>query len=325
MPDKRNFSCDKLTIITPVFNDWRCLTRLSLELRDALAFVRQKSLVIVNDGSISAYDKHVSNEVLNSYESVKVINLGCNVGHQRAIAIGLSHTVSENQLGMVLVIDSDGEDMPVDAGILVKTLLENKESIVVSKRSKRSENKRFKASYLIYKTIFIMLTGKKIDFGNFSAFYMQSASRLAYMPDLWNHFPATILKSRLPIIKVSTTRGHRFEGYSRMNFIALVNHGLASISVLIDIAFARMLLFAIVIAFCLLITGVAIVLIKAFTPYAIPGWATMGTGLVSIGLLQILVLVSLVSFLALSARSNFNRPTIRTALDYISSVQDLKP
>lgn len=315
---------ENLTIVTPVFNDWNCLSRLSVELCDALAFVDHKSLVVVNDGSISSYDKHVSSEVLNSYDSVKVINLGCNVGHQRAIAIGISYTVFDNQSGIVLVIDSDGEDLPADASLLIKTLLENKECIVVARRSKRSENKRFKVSYLIFKFIFTMFTGKTIDFGNFSAFYMKSASRLAYMPDLWNHFPATVLKSRLPIVKVSTTRGQRFEGDSRMNFISLINHGLASISVLIDIAFTRMLLFSLLIAFCLLVTGIAIVLVKSFTPYAIPGWATMGSGLVSIGLLQILVLVSLVSFLALSARSNFNRPTIRVALDYISSVQDLK-
>jgi hypothetical protein len=74
----------------------------------------------------------------------------------------------------------------------------------------------------------------------------------------------------------------------------------------------------------LLFLGLVILLIRSFTLYAIPGWATTGIGLVSLGLLQILVLVSLISFLALSARSNINRPTIHTALEYIASIEELK-
>ncbi|MFN7740420.1 MAG: glycosyltransferase [Cyanobacteriota bacterium] len=313
----------RLTIITPVFNDWSCLNRLASELGNTLQHFGQLSLLVINDGSTEPYDSDIKKNTFSNYRSVRLINLGCNVGHQRAIAIGISLAASENNSDFVCVIDSDGEDVPSDALVLIKSLSENPECVIVAKRTQRTESGRFKASYFVYKYIFSLLTGKNIDFGNFAAFSMSTGSRFAYMPELWNHFAATLLKSRVPIRKIALAKGPRFYGKSRMNFVSLVNHGLAAISVLVDIAFARLLLLSTLMAAMLLILGLVILLIRGFTLYAIPGWATIAFGFVSLGLVQILVLVSLVSFLALSTRSNFNRPTIHTALEYISSIEEL--
>jgi hypothetical protein len=260
---------------------------------------------------------------LKDYESIRLVNLGCNVGHQRAIAIGISIAASDDNSDFICVIDSDGDDVPSDMLVIVESLMANPECIIVAKRTKRTETGRFKVSYLAYKYIFSFLTGRNIDFGNFSAFSMSTGLHLAFMPELWNHYPATLLKSKVPILKIALARGKRYYGKSRMQFVSLVNHGLAAISVLIDIAFARLLLLSTLMAAMLLVLGLMILVIRSFTLYAIPGWATTGIGLVSLGLLQILVLVSLISFLALSARSNFNRPTIHTALEYISSIEEL--
>ena len=313
----------RCTIIVPVFNDWRCLDRLASELCDTLQHACQLSLLVINDGSTLAYDSDIRESKLNNYESIRLVNIGCNVGHQRAIAIGISLAASESNSDFICVIDSDGEDLPFDALLLVKSFIENPECIVVAKRARRSESGRFKASYFAYKLIFSFFTGQNIDFGNFSVFSVSTGLRLAFMPELWNHYPATLLKSRVPILKIPLSRGERFYGKSKMNFVSLINHGLASISVLIDVAFARLLLLSTLLTAMLLGLGLMILVIRSFTLYAIPGWATTGIGLVSLGLLQILVLVSLISFLALSARSNFNRPTIHTALEYIHCIEEL--
>ena len=314
----------RLTIITPVFNDWSCLNRLASELGNALEHIGQLSLLVINDGSTEPYNSDIKKTTFKIYKSIRLVNLGCNLGHQRAIAIGISLATSEDNSDFICVIDSDGEDVPSDALVLIKSLIANPECVIVAKRTKRTDSERFKASYFVYKFIFLFLTGKNIDFGNFTAFSMSTGSRLAFMPELWNHFPATLLKSRAPILKIALAKGARYYGKSRMNFVSLINHGLAGISVLIDIAFARVLLLSTLITAMLLFLGLVILLIRSFTLYAIPGWATTGIGLVSLGLLQILVLVSLISFLALSARSNINRPTIHTALEYIASIEELK-
>ncbi len=313
----------RLTIITPVFNDWSCLNRLASELGNTLEHSGQLSLLVINDGSTERYNSDIKKTTFNIYKSIRLVNLGCNVGHQRAIAIGISLTISEDNSDFICVIDSDGEDVPSDALVLIKSLIENPESVIVAKRTQRTESGRFKASYFVYKYIFSFLTGKNIDFGNFTAFSMSTGSRLAFMPELWNHFPATLLKSRAPILKIALAKGARYYGKSRMNFVSLVNHGLAAVSVLIDIAFVRVLLLCTLMAAMLLVLGLVVLLIRSFTLYAIPGWATTGIGLVSLGLLQMLVLVSLISFLALSTRSNINRPTIHTALEYIASIEEL--
>ena len=42
--------------------------------------------------------------------------------------------------------------------------------------------------------------------------------------------------------KIKSIRGHRYSGYSKLNFISLIVHGLGNISVFSDIVFSRLLI-----------------------------------------------------------------------------------
>lgn len=64
------------------------------------------------------------------------------------------------------------------------------------------------------------------------------------MPELWNHFAATLLRSRLPLVGLFISKGRRSHGHSKMNFVSLVNHGLSAAAVLVDVVFARVLIFS---------------------------------------------------------------------------------
>ena len=126
------------------------------------------------------------------------------------------------------------------------------------------------------------------------------------MPELWNHFPATIMKSRLPVRRVPLSRRARYEGESRMNLVSLINHGLSGLSVFTDAVFTRLLILA---AFLAVALGAVIaggILLRLTTDVPIPGWAALSVLAASIGLVQLITALLVVGFLYLSARASYS-------------------
>lgn len=309
----------RLRLITPVFNDWTSLNILLKELDQVAESLPVRIAVsAVNDGSTRDADlQNVS--LLKNLESVEIIHLYNNVGHQRAIAVGLCIAVEDDNFDAIVVMDADGEDSPQAIGKLLQAAGQAKDFFIVAQRRKRSENLTFKFAYLLYKLIFTLLTGKHIDFGNFSIFSRSNAGRLVRISDLWNNLPAAVLRSRIPIQAIPVDRAKRYTGNSKMNLTSLVVHGLSGISVYADTIFVR-LLFATLVLVCL--SGISILLVsvlRVFFPWlATPGWATT----VSFGMAIILVQalsVTLSSILML-LNSRVQRLIIPLA-DYKSFVQ----
>jgi hypothetical protein len=163
------------------------------------------------------------------------------------------------------------------------------------------------------------LIGTDLDFGNFSAMRLHSAKRLSFMPDLWNHFAATVVKSKLSIVRVSVDRRLRSHGQTKMNFVSLVNHGLGAIATFSDFVFVRLLIISGLATICFGLIGIGIIIIRFTTVLAIPGWATIGLGFTFIGVLQVLVMLTVVTFLGLSSRSSISAPPRTAFVNYISS------
>lgn len=174
----------------------------------------------------------------------KILRLALNLGHQRAIAVGLCAVADRTQFDAVLVMHSDGEDRPADIAALLEASRQHPDHVVLARRAKRSESPAFRFWYLIYKLIFHTLSGQVISFGNYSVVPMSAVQRLVHMPELWNNLAACILRSRLPCTTVPTARGVRYSGRSTMNLVSLVVHGLSVMSVYSDVIFVRALIAA---------------------------------------------------------------------------------
>lgn len=290
-----------LCVIIPVFNDWPSLSILLDRLNEAAGVLKTKLFVtVVDDGSTDPMTGIAETcSRLNSLIGVEVIHLALNVGHQRAIAIGLCVAVEDHNLDCVLVMDGDGEDPPEHLALLLERAANREDFCFVAQRRKRTEKISFKLSYLLYKSAFRLLTGKTIDFGNFSLTSRGYARRLVMVSELWNNTAAAVLRSRLPFERVPLDRGHRYKGSSKMNFVSLIIHGLSGISVYAETIMVRLLILAIVL-FSATVFSVALVLfLRFFFPaHATPGWATT----VSFGMAIILTQVlssTLLSILAL--------------------------
>lgn len=306
----------------PVFDDWASVRRLIPELDRA--FCRSNyvlSIFLIDDGSDNAQHFHLDTDTLEAIESIRVVELRRNLGHQRAIVIGLSHVHSSSDASIILVMDADGEDQPSDALRLVDACYTNgNRAVVFARRKQRSEGLFFTTFYRLYQTLFYVLTGSTIRFGNFSAVPRTILDRLIVVSEVWNHYAGGTLKSRVPILEVETVRGRRTEGRSSMNFVSLVTHGLSAISVFGDQVGVRLLLASAVLIFLSLIGIAIVVVIRFLTDLAIPGWATYVVAMLLIILMQAVSLSLFFIFLVLSNRDNSSFLPVRDHQLFIAKI-----
>lgn len=300
------FSASKrIVLVIPVYDDWPSLERLLKTIDGQLGLDDVEfTVLIVNDGSHTTPPMGLFAErAFKHVRRIRRMNLIGNLGHQRAIAIGLAMATKEVGIYGIIVMDSDGEDRPEDVPRLIATAMENSGKIVCARRSKRSDPIGFKVLYLLYKVLFRILAGESIDFGNFCYIPRSALDTLGYSPSLWNHLAATLVRSRLPLMRIPTQRGRRYTGRSRMKLDTLVAHGLTAISVYSDIVLVRIIIGVFGIAVMTTIGLAAIVAIRLFTELATPGWASTVFGDLSIVLVQSVVFAFISAFVLLSARS----------------------
>lgn len=307
-----------ITVLSPVFNDWESCRELIKRARltfsnDGRYAVR---FVVINDGSADP----VPEDLLSPQLNCEIVNLNVNVGHQRAIALGLCYVHEYRPCDYVIVMDADGEDKPEDIPRLIEEAVKAHGKIIFGTRQRRYEGLLFRFCYVLYKIIFRMLTGKRISFGNFCAIPYEKLRHIVYVSDLWNHFSGGLIRSRIPYTSIPLERGIRYYGSSKMNFISLIIHGLSAISVYTDTLAVRSLLVtfaAICVALCGIIT---VACIRFFTPLAIPGWASFVTLSFLIIIFQAFLISLLLIFSVLSYRT---QSRFIPALSYKSYIQNL--
>jgi len=307
----------QIIILCPLYNDEACFNLFAAQLAEQVKPLtdHQFTLLVVNDGSLKKPS-------LKSGLPIKLIHLHRNLGHQKAVAIGLSYAHHHLSFDKIIIMDADGEDKPKDVNLLLQAAGETQQ-IVVAHRTSRQDNKRFKGFYFIYKFLFRLLTGQKISFGNFMLLPKEDVSRLVYTNEIWNHLAGAIIKTRISYTLVPTHRGRRYTGESKMNFTSLLLHGLGAIGVFIDIIATRLLIFSIVMIGISVLAIVAIVAVRFFTNAAIPGWATTAFSSMLIVLLQSCLLSLFTIFLYLSSQSQRQFIPANHYKDYMASVEEL--
>ncbi|MGH7044821.1 MAG: glycosyltransferase [Stellaceae bacterium] len=294
-----------IVIVTPVLDDWESFTALVHEISETFSGSDLDfRLCAVDDGSAAPFEASSLDLPAGScVGSIEIIRLAANLGHQRAIAIGLCAVAETGDADRVLVMDSDGQDRPSDIAALLSTSFSRPRHVVFAARTERAEPRMFRFWYALYRLLFHGLTGQAINFGNFCAMPPAAVRRLVHMPELWNHLAASVMRSRLPYTSVPTARGRRCRGGSRMNLVALIAHGLSAMSVYTDQIFVRILLAAGLVAGLAGLAIAAAVTIRIATDLAVPGWATTAIGDLLIMLLETLVVMVASSLTVLARRS----------------------
>jgi len=270
-----------LIVVMPVYEDRPSASELIKDLASHCPV--PPYIIAVEDGSLR--DPLSASAISDAGLAGEILYLTRNMGHQRAIATGLSYVAANFDADAVVVMDSDGEDRPESIAALLEELKRTDIDAVVAQRRKRSEKFSFRAFYVIYRMIFQMLTGRTIRFGNFTALSGRAVRRLAAMQEVWVHFAASLMVSRLRVGAVATDRGLRYAGKSQMNFVSLSLHGLRSIMVFAEDVLVRVGMF------CAALAGVAVVLLALtlvlkLVGFATPGWFSTASGILIIILMQ---------------------------------------
>jgi glycosyltransferase involved in cell wall biosynthesis len=305
-----------LVVLIPVYNDWKALSSLLPRLDQELhTSGLSASVLLVDDGSIVAIPENLCPAGLQSIASIDLLSLRRNLGHQRAIAAGLSYIEAKIGCEYVVVMDADGEDDPRDVPRLVgECIAKDGTKIIFAARTRRSEGFVFKCFYHSYRLIHFLLTGVRVRVGNFSVVPMASLKRLVAVSELWNHYAAAVHKARLPMELIPTRRGSRLAGPSHMDIVALVVHGLSAMAVFGDRIGVR-LLFLVSLGILFNVGAlVGVIVVRLFTTLAIPGWATYTVGLLFIMLIQMLLVVLVFIFVILASR---DRTNVIPSRDYV--------
>lgn len=314
---------DRVCVIVPVYNDWESVTRLLVEL-DVVGAANdlRYRVLLVDDSSTHSRPQVWPALKHSSLDCLKIVRLACNLGHQRAIAVGLVVAREEiDSCSAVVVMDSDGEDAPADIPRLLAASGSHADTIVCARRARRSERLMFRVLYKLYKLLFGSLTGVQIDFGNFCLIPKPALRAVIAQAGIWNHLAATLTRSRVPLVKIDTARGARYAGQSKMNFVSLVVHGLTAVAVYADVALVRIVLLAMGLA-GLALAGIVITVAMRFaTPWHIPGWASSVAGLLSILLCQAVLIPVIGVFIVLSLRTARMVVPLVDAKDFVDSIR----
>src|SRR5205085_8538934 len=135
-------------------NDWAAVRLLLAQLdRELARACRTAQVVLVDDGSTMPVPRDLVGRPM-ALRRVSVLSLRRNLGHQRALAIGLSYVEAHLPCRAVVVMDGDGEDAPADVvGLLDPFEADGGNSVVFAERTRRSESTAFRVCYAAYRAI----------------------------------------------------------------------------------------------------------------------------------------------------------------------------
>jgi glycosyltransferase involved in cell wall biosynthesis len=285
-------------ILIPIFNDWKSVFKLLENIDLQLdGWDADVSVIIINDASTEK--KSDNRLVFKNLSSIKIVNMKKNRGHARCIAAGLKYINEKENFDFVIPMDGDGEDLPSEIGPILCKAYDNPGRAITGNRVKRSEGFIFRFCYMAHKYLTLILTGQSIKFGNYSCLPKFIVEKMIKEPATWSSFSGSLSKLENIRLSISSTRGKRYFGPSKMSFVNLLKHSFSIIAVFKKTLLIRSVLF--LIAYLFLITG-----------------NTSIVTLIPVGG----VLIMMISAITLSKRENISE--FNSSLENIESIERIK-
>ena len=288
----------KIKILIPVYNDFQSVSKLISKINLVISNIEHEiSIILVNDASSGKIE--FENINMDKIESIQIINMRENKGHARCNAAGLKYIFENEEFDYVIPMDGDGEDRPEEIINFIDFLKYDKFKPIVGERIKRTENLIFKLSYSIHKLITLVFTGQSIKFGNYTCLPKSTVEKMVNEKATWSSFSGSLAKVEKNRSTVSSIRGKRYFGPSKMSFLNLIKHSLSIIAVFKMNVIIRSVLFFLIYIF----------LMSENLNYV-----------TSIPLIAVLALV--ISVLAISKRENIEE--LNESLSNIENIEEIK-
>ena len=241
----------KITILISIYNDWQSVFKLLENIDSQIIDLEvEVSILIINDASTEL--KPEINFHINNLKSVQVINMKKNRGHARCNAAGLKYINEKEVFDYSIIMDGDGEDRPEELKLLIEKSNKFPETVITADRVKRSEGFFFKFCYLVHKYLTFLFAGQSIKFGNFSCLPKSAVNRMVVDSATWSSFSGSLSKTIKDRRSISSIRGTRYFGPSKMSFINLLKHSFSIIAVFKITVLIRSIIFLAVYLFFVL-------------------------------------------------------------------------
>ncbi len=288
----------KIKILIPVYNDWQSVSKVLEDINLEVSKTDHEfSVIIINDGSTEPKPQNLEN--INNFKSLKIINMKTNKGHARCNAVGLKYIFENEEFDYVIPMDGDGEDRPKEVLQFVDNLKYNPDKPIVGERIKRSEGFFFRFCYWAHKLITYTFTGQSIKFGNYTCLPKLTVEKMIKEKATWSSFSGSLAKVEKDRAVISSERGTRYFGPTKMSFKGLLIHSLSIIAVFKLNVLLRSILF--IVAYIFLIhQNITIIMLIPI----------------------ILVLILLVSAYKISNRENLD--DLNNSLSNISNIDEIK-
>ena len=220
----------KIIILIPVFNDWDSLEKLLGEIDETVKNIKNIFIecLIINDASTIISPQFIKPK---NIKKINILDMKENRGHARCNAFGIRYVNENEDFDNLILMDSDGEDRPIELKLLIEKIIENPNISVVAKRIKRSEGPFFRFLYSLHKIITFVFTGQKINFGNYRCLTKSDVSKLFNKASLWSSYSGTFKKNINDFNEINSTRGKRYFGPSKMSLYNLIIHSFSIIAV----------------------------------------------------------------------------------------------
>ena len=231
---------NEFIILTPMFNDWESLKKLIKEIDKGVSSIKGYfKIIIINDCSTKKKLK-ISN--LKRIKKIKIINLKKNLGSQKSISVGLKYLKTQKTKSIVTIMDSDGEDDPGKIKKLIDLAKKNPNYVITANRLKRNESYFLKFLNDIRLFLTFLITGKYINFGNFTSFHSSNLKNLLSNSSTWLAHSGAILKNCKKVKPFYVKKKKRYYGESKVGFIFLIEHSINIILVFKKEIFYRLII-----------------------------------------------------------------------------------
>jgi len=124
------------SVVIPIFNEEQNISNLFFEIKNSLSSFKDYEIIYVND---SSKDKSliILEEIVIKNNNIRILNNEKNKGQSYSIFQG----VKEASFDIIVTIDGDGQNNPIDISNLVKLFLSDKKiSLVGGIRTKRKDS-----------------------------------------------------------------------------------------------------------------------------------------------------------------------------------------
>ena len=225
--------------LIPVFNDWQSLNKLLKNIDKNISMIKGNfKAIIINDCSTLELKLNISKQ--KKIKDVSILNLKQNIGSQKAVSIGLKYLKRQKTKSIITIIDSDGEDDPSKIKNLIKLATQYPNYIITANRLQRSEGYILRGINFVRLFITYLITGKYIDFGNYTTFHTSNLRNLLSNSNTWLAYSSAVLKNCRNTKPYYIKKTKRYFGKSKVNFSFLIKHSINIILVFKREIFTRL-------------------------------------------------------------------------------------